>query len=81
MLGVEDGALGEYGLNALTRRLKMIGVSLDRVTAPGPASRRRAAAEGIAAFALVFAGCGAIVTDADTAARSARSAWRSSSAS
>jgi len=26
--------------------------------------RRRAAAEGIAAFALVFAGCGAIVTDA-----------------
>lgn len=31
-----------------------------------PASlRRRAAAEGIAAFALVFAGCGAIVADAE----------------
>ena len=28
VLGVEDGALGEYGLNALTRRLKVIGVSL-----------------------------------------------------
>ena len=28
VLGVEDGALGEYGLNALTRRLKIIGVSL-----------------------------------------------------
>ena len=31
---------------------------------------RRAAAEGLAAFALVFAGCGAIVTDACTAGRS-----------
>jgi len=30
VLGVEDGALGEYGLNALTRRLKLIGVSLDQ---------------------------------------------------
>ena len=29
-----------------------------------PDLRRRAAAEGIGAFALVFAGCGAIVTDA-----------------
>jgi len=29
VLGVEDGALGQYGLNALTRRLKIIGVSLD----------------------------------------------------
>ncbi len=29
VLGVEDGALGQYGLNALTRRLKLIGVSLD----------------------------------------------------
>jgi ribonucleoside-diphosphate reductase beta chain len=28
ILGVADGALGEYGLNALTRRLKIIGVSL-----------------------------------------------------
>ena len=34
---------------------------------------RRAAAEAIAAFALVFAGCGAIVTDAPYDARSARS--------
>jgi hypothetical protein len=32
---------------------------------------RRAAAEGIAAFALVFAGCGAIVTDAQYEGRSA----------
>ena len=30
VLGVEDGALGEYGLNALTRRLKLIGVSLEQ---------------------------------------------------
>jgi ribonucleoside-diphosphate reductase beta chain len=28
VLGVADGALAEYGLNALTRRLKVIGVSL-----------------------------------------------------
>ena len=28
VLGVEDGALGAYGLNALTRRLKIIGVTL-----------------------------------------------------
>jgi ribonucleoside-diphosphate reductase beta chain len=28
VLGVEDGALGAFGLNALTRRLKLIGVSL-----------------------------------------------------
>ena len=34
-----------------------------------------------AAFALVFAGCGAIITDSATAARSARSASRSSSGS
>jgi hypothetical protein len=27
-LGVEDGALAEYGLGALTRRLDLIGVSL-----------------------------------------------------
>jgi aquaporin NIP len=32
--------------------------------APAPSLARRAAAEGLAAFALVFAGCGAIVTDA-----------------
>jgi aquaporin NIP len=33
---------------------------------PGaPALARRAAAEGLAAFTLVFAGCGAIVTDAE----------------
>jgi MIP family channel proteins len=33
---------------------------------PGaPSLARRAAAEGLAAFALVFAGCGAIVTDAE----------------
>jgi len=31
---------------------------------PRPGLGRRAAAEGLAAFALVFAGCGAIVTDA-----------------
>ena len=30
VLGVEDGALGEYGLKALTRRLKLIGVSLEQ---------------------------------------------------
>src|SRR5436190_24332031 len=29
-----------------------------------PALRRRAAAEGLAAFAMVFAGCGAVVTNA-----------------
>ena len=29
VLGVEDGELGAYGLTALTRRLKLIGVSLD----------------------------------------------------
>jgi MIP family channel proteins len=34
------------------------------LTAERPALLRRAVAEGIAAFALVFAGCGAIVTDA-----------------
>jgi hypothetical protein len=28
VLGVADGELGEYGLNALTRRLSLIGVSL-----------------------------------------------------
>jgi hypothetical protein len=27
-LGVEDGALAEFGLGALTRRLDLIGVSL-----------------------------------------------------
>src|SRR5688572_8855538 len=33
---------------------------------PGaPTLARRAAAEGLAAFALVFAGCGAIVSDAE----------------
>lgn len=31
-----------------------------------PDLKRRAAAEGLAAFGLVFAGCGAIVTDAET---------------
>jgi hypothetical protein len=30
ILGVEDGALAQYGLGALTRRLKMIGVSLEQ---------------------------------------------------
>jgi aquaporin NIP len=34
------------------------------VTPPRPALPRRAAAEGLAAFALVFAGCGAAITDA-----------------
>jgi ribonucleoside-diphosphate reductase beta chain len=29
VLGVEDGALGQFGLAALSRRLKIIGVSLD----------------------------------------------------
>jgi ribonucleoside-diphosphate reductase beta chain len=28
VLGVEDGALGEYGLSALTRRLNLVGVAL-----------------------------------------------------
>ena len=42
---------------------------------------RRAAAEAIGAFALVFAGCGAIVTDAEhpgslgTSASPSSSAW------
>src|SRR3954451_16027796 len=35
----------------------------DRMS-PRPSLSRRAAAEGLAAFALVFAGCGAIVADA-----------------
>jgi ribonucleoside-diphosphate reductase beta chain len=35
ILGVEDGELGQFGLNALTRRLKMIGVTLDPATAAG----------------------------------------------
>jgi MIP family channel proteins len=35
------------------------------VTAERPDLARRAAAEGLAAFALVFAGCGAIVTNAE----------------
>jgi ribonucleoside-diphosphate reductase beta chain len=30
VLGVEDGVLAQYGLDALTRRLKLIGVSLDQ---------------------------------------------------
>ncbi len=30
VLGVEDGALAEFGLNALTRRLKIVGVSLEQ---------------------------------------------------
>ncbi|MGI8946063.1 MAG: MIP family channel protein [Thermoleophilaceae bacterium] len=39
--------------------------ALPRPAAPSrPGLARRAAAEGLAAFALVFAGCGAIVTDA-----------------
>jgi len=42
---------------------------------------RRAAAEGLAAFALVFAGCGAVVADERYTVRSAPSASRSSSAS
>jgi hypothetical protein len=29
VLGVEEGELGAYGLNALTRRLGVIGVSLE----------------------------------------------------
>ena len=33
-------------------------------TTPKPSLPRRAAAEGLAAFALVFAGCGAAVTNA-----------------
>ncbi len=32
---------------------------------PRPDLKRRACAEGLAAFALVFAGCGAIITDAE----------------
>jgi ribonucleoside-diphosphate reductase beta chain len=34
ILGVEDGELGQFGLNALTRRLKIVGVSLDPAAAP-----------------------------------------------
>jgi ribonucleoside-diphosphate reductase beta chain len=30
VLGVEDGALAQYGLNALMRRLKLIGVSMEQ---------------------------------------------------
>jgi ribonucleoside-diphosphate reductase beta chain len=30
LLGVEDGELAHYGLGALTRRLKLIGVSLEQ---------------------------------------------------
>jgi ribonucleoside-diphosphate reductase beta chain len=30
VLGVEDGALGAYGLDALTRRLKLVGVALEQ---------------------------------------------------
>jgi ribonucleoside-diphosphate reductase beta chain len=33
ILGVADGELGQFGLNALTRRLKMIGVTLDPAAA------------------------------------------------
>jgi ribonucleoside-diphosphate reductase beta chain len=33
ILGVEDGELGQFGLKALTRRLKMVGVSLDPAAA------------------------------------------------
>jgi len=36
-----------------------------RVTTPVPSLARRALAEGIGTFALVFAGCGAIVTDSE----------------
>lgn len=42
-------------LGGLTRRLEIIGVS--------PGLAHRAAAEAVGTFALVFAGCGAIVTD------------------
>jgi ribonucleoside-diphosphate reductase beta chain len=35
LLGVADGELAEFGLNALSRRLKIIGVSLDREHAAG----------------------------------------------
>jgi hypothetical protein len=28
VLGIESGALGEFGLDALTRRLNLIGVAL-----------------------------------------------------
>ena len=41
---------------------------------------RTLVAEAIGTFALVFAGCGAIMVDASTHA-SATSAWRSASAS
>ena len=39
--------------------------SREGMTGRGPALGRRAAAEAIGTFALVFAGCGAIVTDAE----------------
>jgi hypothetical protein len=41
---------------------------------PRPGLARRVAAKGLAAFALVFAGCGAIVANASTTKRWARSA-------
>jgi glycerol uptake facilitator-like aquaporin len=44
-----------------------------------PGLLRRAVAEGLAAFALVFAGCGAIVTNATHNALSAP--WASASCS
>ena len=34
VLDVEDGELASYGLDALRRRLKIVGVSLDQPAAP-----------------------------------------------
>jgi aquaporin NIP len=42
----------------------LAGGSNGQAELPRPDLGRRAAAEGLAAFALVFAGCGAVVTDA-----------------
>ena len=50
-------------------------VAPETARVPRPNLARRAFAEGLAAFALVFAGCGAIVADRSTAA--ARQRWAS----
>ena len=34
LLGLEDGELAQFGLNTLTRRLKLIGASLDVAATP-----------------------------------------------
>ena len=68
VLGVEDGALGRVRAERAhappedDRRVARAG-SLSPLARPG--LLRRALAEGLAAFALVFAGCGAIIANAE----------------